>query len=370
MGKLFNIYILALFSVFLLSGCFDAEDIEDFNIPLIAAYDVSQDIEEGVDVTALFPDVAQREREILEEVSGTTIGDTRANRGTRFPSTLLLGDIQVAMYGKDLAQKGLWPCIDNYLRDPKVKKSLFMAVVEGRGDEFLQKAHKVNPYLGFEIPGIFRAKKKNQFFATITLHDFAHQVVTTGKNPVVATIKALENGKYKIDGTAIFKKDKMIAIIGMEETVPLILLRGSEPCCGFIPFSVKKDGKEVDKGTVEVNGRRKVTVERNGDKFTFYIKLKLTGRLVEHYSKDKFILEDGYIADIEKAVGEQVKKDCTRLIDRMQNEWGVDCIDISRFALAKWRKELKDVVEEESFIQNADIKVEVEVDIPFWGTSS
>lgn len=366
-----KISFLFLFCFFFLSGCFDAEDIENFNIPLIAAYDVAKDRKEGVDVTVLYPNVAQKNREFVEKVSGKTIGDTRANRGTRYPSTLLLGDIQVAFYGKDLARKGLGPYIDNYVRDPRVKKSLFMVVVEGRGDQFLEKAHKINPYLGFEIPGVFTSKKKNQFFATTTLYDFFHAVNTTGKNPVACTMKVLPNGQYKVNGTAIFKKDKMIDIIGMDETIPLVLLRGEEGCCGFIPFTVRKDGKEIDKGTVEVKSKRKVKVDKEGDRFVFYIKLKIEGRLVEHYALDRLILEDEKcISDIEKAMEEKIEKDGLKLINRMQNEWKVDCIDITKYALAKWRGEIKDMVEEEAFIQNANIKLKVEVDIPFWGASS
>lgn len=371
MKKTLRLFGLICFCFLLLPGCFDAEDIENFNIPLIAAYDVARDVKKGVDVTVLYPNVAQKNREYVDKVSGRTVGDTSAHRGTRYPSTLLLGDIQVAMYGKDLAEQGLLPYIDNYMRDPRVKKSLFMVVVEGRGDEFLQKAHKVNPYLGFEIPGVFTSKKKNQFFAATTLHDFFNDVNTTGKNPVVCIMKVLPNGHYKVNGTAIFKKDKMISQIGMKETVPLILLRGEEECCGFIPFVVKKDGKEIDRGSVEINSRRKVTVKRDGDKFTFYIKLKITGRLVEHYAQERLILKDkSCINDIEKALAGQIKNECLALINRMQNEWGVDCIDITKYALAKWRHEIKKEVEEESFIRNADIRLKVEVDIPFWGASS
>ncbi|SHG90086.1 germination protein, Ger(x)C family [Thermosyntropha lipolytica DSM 11003] len=371
MGKLLKVGLFILFCLSSLAGCFDAEDIENFNIPLIAAYDVAENREEGVDVTVLYPNVAQRNREFVEKISGKAIGDTRAGRGTRYPSTLLLGDIQVALYGKDLACQGLGPYIDNYVRDPRIKKSLFMVVVEGRGDQFLERAHKINPYLGFEIPGLFTSKKKNQFYAVTTLHDFFHAVNTAGKNPVVCTMEVLPNGQYRVSGTAIFKKDRMIDVVGMDETIPLILLRGEEGCCGFIPFVVKKDGKVIDKGTVEINSKRKVRVQREGEKFIFYIKLKITGRLVEHYATNRLILEDkNCIKDIEKALAGQIKKEGVKLIHRMQDEWRVDCLDITKYALAKWRKEIKDVVEEETFVKNADIRLEVEVDIPFWGAKN
>ncbi|MBO8159129.1 Ger(x)C family spore germination protein [Thermosyntropha sp.] len=362
---------LLFFVLLFVCGCWDAQDIEDFNVPLIAAYDLAKENGKEVRVTVLYPDVAQRNKELIEPVEGKTVGDTRSKRGTRFPSTLLLGHIQLALYGEKLAYQGLYSFIDNYVRNPRIKKSLYMAVVKGGSYEFLKEVHQNNQYLGFELPKVFSSKKKNQFFAITTLYDFAHAVTTTGKNPVLPVLSADKRKNYKIDGTAIFKKDKMIAIADMNETVPLILLRGIERCCGHIPFIITKEGKQIDKGTVEIASQRKVYVERKGDKFIFHIKLKINGRLVEHYTSERFLIKDAnYIREVEKAVEEQIKRDCQKLILKMKEEWGVDCIDISRFALAKWRRELEDVIEDEDFIRNADIKVDAKVNIDCWGSGS
>jgi len=40
----------------------------------------------------------------------------------------------------------------------------------------------------------------------------------------------------------------------------------------------------------------------------------------------------------------------------------VDCIDVSKYALAKWRYELTPTIDK-GFIENADINIEVEVNL-------
>ncbi|MDD2619977.1 MAG: Ger(x)C family spore germination C-terminal domain-containing protein, partial [Syntrophomonadaceae bacterium] len=47
----------------------------------------------------------------------------------------------------------------------------------------------------------------------------------------------------------------------------------------------------------------------------------------------------------------------------MQEELKVDCIDINKYAMAKWRKELTQIIDDEEFIQNAQINVQVKMHI-------
>jgi len=75
------------------------------------------------------------------------------------------------------------------------------------------------------------------------------------------------------------------------------------------------------------------------------------------------------LATIEQQIAADVAKDCRAFLKRMQKEWKVDCIDISKYALAKWRKELTPEIDKDEFIEKADIKVNVEVQILNTGES-
>ena len=56
-----------------------------------------------------------------------------------------------------------------------------------------------------------------------------------------------------------------------------------------------------------------------------------------------------------------MKSQCEAFINKMQEEIKVDCIDISKYALAKNRRALEKEIDNPEFIQYANIQVEVKV---------
>ena len=237
-----------------------------------------------------------------------------------------------------------------------------MAVLEGDIKDLEKIEMKEYPNPGVYLLGLLRKAHKDSFLITTTLYLFEVQRITTGKNPVIPLIK-MSNNNIVISGTGIFKNDKMIAKIDLKDTRSLVLLRGGRGK-GRIPFIINKDGKKVDEGTVDVKSSRKVKVIREGNNFTFFITVKLQGRLMEHYSQRFIIDEKPNITgeEIERAVKKAIEKDCREFVKKMQEEFKVDCLDITKYALAKWRNELRDKVEED-FIENVDIVVDVDVAI-------
>jgi hypothetical protein len=57
----------------------------------------------------------------------------------------------------------------------------------------------------------------------------------------------------------------------------------------------------------------------------------------------------------------QLQDQFETFIAKMQNDFKVDCIDISKYALAKNRRDLEKEIDRPEFIQNANIQVKVNV---------
>jgi len=177
----------------------------------------------------------------------------------------------------------------------------------------------------------------------------------------VLPILRVDAGEVKISGLGIFRKDKLIDRVGLDGARPLTLLRGVK-CKGYIPFVITREGEEVDRGTVFVGNGRKVRVERQGDQYTFNITITLKGQLIEHENPVILTRNREFLSMIEAQVAADIESECQTLIETMQEEYRVDCIDISKYALAKWRSELEDTIDE-GFIERANINVDVKVHI-------
>lgn len=365
-NKISKISFLLAFIIFT-SGCWDYTDIEELSFPHIVAYDTAhierdKSIEEArISVTMLFPEqIISGSNAYLNRTSGPTIGEIRNKRSFTFSKNTSFRGAQVTLIGEQLARREM--NMDILLRETGAKKSMLIAIVKGRGDDLLEKGFEKDKNLGNSIVDMLRLTPKETFAVTTSLIDFATIPPTPGKNMVVPLIEMNQKRQVRIGGTAIFKKSRMIDTIDQDETRALVLLSGIKGK-GNIDFKIYEEGKLIDRGTVNMTNKRKVEVYKKDDKYHFDIKITLQGNLLEHFNIQDFDNMIDHNKKIEKAVAEQIKKECEDFIVQMQEDFKVDCIDISKYALAKWRSKLEKDIDNEEFITNAIISVEVKAEI-------
>lgn len=360
-------FIIGL-QIFAISGCWDYRDVNTVSFPATGAYDLhkgSESQEQGeqmVDLTVIIPNLAQDVKKPfrIEKTTGTLIGNARGQKPYSSPGIYSAGVAAVIIFGEDLARGGLNNMVEALFRGAQIPKTENFAVAEGRGEDVLRAPIKDYSNMGEYLRGVLKQSEKRGFIPSTTMYQFGVNRAP-GKNPIMPLL-TIKNQKVEVSGTAIFRKDKMIGKANLDETRSLIILRGIE-ATGNIPYVIKQDGQIVDKGSVDVTscGGRKVKVQRNGDQFSFLITVCLEGNLVEHEFNKRFTKNPDLRKMIENQIASDTKSDCMKFIDKMQQEYKVDCIDINKYILAKWRKELQNRVDQEDFIENVDIKVKVKM---------
>ncbi len=348
MVKQVGVLLLLCLSLTLLVGCWDYQDLDELSIPVVGLYDLAETDKntentaknDGYNVAAIIPVLypETKQKYAIDYQKGQTIGDTREKRVAYTPEKYILGMVQVGIYGERLARTGLYAAMESLVRIPKVKSTIYMAVMDGETEELSKLELKGYPNPGIYLLGLLRHAQMRGFLVTTNLHQFTVQEDTTGKHPVVPLLK-MKNNRIEISGTGIFKKDKLIAKIDLKDTRALVLLRGLEGE-GYLPFVVQKAGEIIDEGTVLVKHSRKVRVIREGDNFTFQVTVNVTGNLQEHSSQKLFVGTKNTmeLAEIEQAIKGELERDCRQFISKMQQELKVDCVDITKYALAKWRR--------------------------------
>ena len=367
-----SLTLMILIFITLGSGCWDAQDISDRSVVLLAAVDLSQEggIQFGkpvrYDGTTLLPNLNPdtQKKVRIEKVSGISLSGSRDQRAYINPEIILTRMIRVYLFGESLCISGLAPVLDSLLRNPVLSNSLHLAMTEGQSGDLVTVQPSDFPDLGLYITDLLRKVNNKSFFPVVTLHDFRIHSTSPGKNPLLPILK-VDAGEVKISGLGIFRKDKLIGRVGLDESRPLALLRGAKSQA-YIPFVMTRDGEEADRGTVFVGNDRKVRVERQGDQYTFNITITLKGELIEHESSVILTQDRQFLPMIEEQIAADIESECQTFIERMQGEFKGDCIDISKYALAKWRYELEDTVDE-GFIEKVNINVDVKVHIRLTG---
>ena len=350
-----------------LAGCWDATDIDDLAVPIVGGYDVAENgddfrTNDRVTVSGVFPLFSE---DVLRSATvgtniGKTIGESRTKRALKTPQQLLYGVIQAAVYSEEISEKGLNSYMDILLRNPQVKLNSHIAIAEGRTEDLLRNKITEYPNIGDYIIELLRNSPKDSFIPATTLHEFALMSYSVDKNPVVPIIKPAENSEL-MTGLGIFKKDIMIARVGTDEARIVSFLRGVN-VEGFLPFKVVSKDQSVCEGSVKIKNSRKVKVSREGDHFTFNLDVKLKGDLVEYFYRACPDDKSSLLKDIENSIKLDIEKQCMDFLKKMQKEYKIDCIDITRYARAKWHRDIIDEIDH-GFIEDVSINVNVNVDI-------
>lgn len=361
--------ILLGIQLVMLAGCWDYRDVNRIDFPLAAAYDLHEvglralrdeaNQEQLIDLAVILPNLAQNAtlKFRIEKTTGVTVGNARGQKPYTSTGTYSPGATGIIIVGEDLAGTGLNNIFQALFRGALSPSIQNFAISEGRGDGILEAP--VEDYLSMAdyLKGILQKSERRGFIPATTLHNF-EVWQGPGKNPIMPLIKQ-KNKKAEVTGTAIFKKDRMIGKANLTETRSLMLLRGIK-ATGNVAFTIKRNGIILDRGSVDVSNKRKVKVERNGDDINFLIIVMLEGNLIEHQFGKLFTENENLQQMIESQIASDVKKDCYKFISKMQQEYRIDCIDISKYAVARWGKELEDKVDQE-FIENVNIEVEVKM---------
>ena len=364
-----NILLLLLvFILAVLPGCWDYSDLDKFTIPIVWGFDTGNNAqgsqESGMlEITGIFPSEEYNagKKSRIEVRNARSLGEALEIRGGFDPKKTATGLIQAVLFGDALARKGIKDIDDALQRNPLVKASMFMAVVEGKAGDVLKVPSESYVNQGVFLRNLLERASQKVFLPVTTLHSFELNTNNAGRNPVLPVVSVINGTDAAITGTGIFKKDKLIDIVGLEETRSLLMLRGIK-CEGYIPFQVYKNGELLDKGTLYTINSRKVKVSREGSHFKFVVKIILKCKLFEHINKSNLSKNTELTKEIEKSVKTEIESNCRQFIQKMQEEYKVDCIDITKYALAKWRNELEPVVDN-AFIKKAEITLDVAVAI-------
>lgn len=351
------------------AGCWDSKDVDRLAFPIAASYDVHQDDPGGmnqlnqgpleeprVDVTVVFPNLSAlaATQITVETIPAATVGYAREKRGFTSAEFYVTGFNKVILAGEDLGRQGLFKPFESLYRFPEVSHNMLLALADGRGEDILRMKTENTDNIAVYLYALLRDSNKRNFIPAVTLHQFDANLAP-GRNPVMPIIKAGGVNQAFLSGLAVFKKDRLLAKLEMHPARSVVLLRGLSSQANY-PFVLEGEDQQ---GNTLMRNKRKVKVERQGDRYFFKVEVLLEGIITEHPSDKAIDLER--TKRIEDFIAAQVENDCQQIIKTIQNEWKIDCIDISKYALAKWRRELEDTIDNEQFISQAQIQLDVKV---------
>ncbi|WNF22447.1 Ger(x)C family spore germination protein [Mesobacillus jeotgali] len=322
--RFFIVISLMLMSL-LLTGCVEKEIIDDVNIEMGVGYDQKNDKIEGTVMVPIFnPDkkignftfsaTATSNRDLIQEIQ------------RKSAQPVVTGSLEIALFGEEIAKKGIKDFIDAFERDPSIGARVYFAVADDKAKEILSGTYGTRGN-AIHLSQLIQHNTETRNLPITNMHLYLFDLYQEGIDPYLPILKKTEPEIIDITGIALFKDEKMVKELPSDKMFFFKLLtdKFSEGA-----FKLEVDGKDV--AVKDLDSKNKFKLSKRNP-YTVDIEIKVEG-LIREYTGE--MLTPGIIKKIEKEFEEQVNKETMEMIQEFQ-EMGIDPVGFGQFIKTKTR---------------------------------
>ncbi|APF28301.1 hypothetical protein NPD7_286 [Clostridium sporogenes] len=289
----------------------------------------------------------------VHEGKGETLLKTRQYRQRKSNRKFLLGNEKVYLISEKSAYDGINEITNLLFFNPLANSQAVSLVCAGNPKDMLNYKIQGYPNSADYIYGLIQNSPQYNFFpvkAYTTNANYYH-MKTEGKSLVLPYIEATKDG-IEITGMALFKGDKMERKIDVNEMQVLNRLR-EDKTKGII--SIEKNYKNF--AEMDCYIKRKVECYKEKGKYRFVIKLDIKGDMINCKScKDELCNQEGKDGVVKK-FEEKIYKESYKFINKMQNEYKIDLLNLGSVAAAEYGRHTG--VNWDDVVSNSEIEVDI-----------
>lgn len=354
--------LLLCFCTCFLSSCVESKYLEKLGLITAVGYDQAEDEKiTGTIVLYQFNPAMEDVEKILISKSKTSKG-IRLSQNLETDHKLVSGQLRIAVYGRELAEKGISHLVDTLERDSSIGNMVYLTIADTTAEQILNyQMTERTSNMGTYLYNLVRQNVESELLVSPTLQEFITDYGSVGKDPLLPLLKA-SDGKVGVAGFALFtrdkfikeiKKDKIFYIRSLMEDYNAGSVEVELPLEKFKPYlSNPHLGQEKDKVYImidSIKSSHKIKTEKKATP-SFNVKLKIESRILE-MSEEMKLSDPKALSLLEDEISDYIEKNIKEMILMLQEE-GTDPIgfgmeyksirgneDLSR---EKWDKLYKD----------------------------
>lgn len=380
-----NKKILILIILFLMTGCWNYQELNSLAISTAMAIDKKND---EYEVSILIANskknqVSSKEGEsqtVVYSAKGKSISEALKNIDLENPRQTYIGHLAVIVISEEVAKEGLDNVLDLLLRDSESTKRFYLAIA--KDDEAKSIIKVISPLETFPSQTIstnIKASSESQAISSaVTYSKFIENTLKKGMNPILPTItiegsaskgekaKNLESSSLdailKLSTIAIFKDDKLVGYANKDQSrgINLMLDEIKEMIVEY-----KCDKNILVTSLSEVNTNIDIGLKNN--KLEATINVDGIGDIIENNCKLD-LTNTKTINKIEKRVNQKVEKIINNGLDLIQKDLKSDVIGFGNILYKKEPKYFNKINWDKEF-PKLNIKVNSNIKITTKGSA-
>lgn len=314
--------VLLLLAVFCLSGCGKIE-LTNAAIPIAYGVDledkrilISTQIAKPVNPGTSSGNATQFS---VVTASGRSLSEASRNISLFFSSVPLWSQVQVSLISDRKARQGVDDLIDFLIRNRFQRKTNTLLVTKNTTPEQIL---NIEPYLesytGLAIRRLMQAQEKQLgIYVPTDIKEFLQKLSAPGIEATIPLISIQENGREKqllLDGTAVFKNDKMIGSLNETESRGYSLMNPKTKTFGL--FLIPSPINPENKVTLEISSlNAKVAPVINGQDIKLIIEINIDGNFYEQGGTENLFTPDIF-KKIESSAQQELKRQMVLAIEK------------------------------------------------------
>jgi spore germination protein len=249
------------------------------------------------------------------------------------PAQVELGQLRSVIVGRDFAENGIETLVHTLCRDPSIGFQLQLAVAEPKAFTILKAVRHTQ--VPFFISDSIEQNIKVLNMPKTNLHIFLFNLYGEGRDPYLPYF-VIHNDRVKLDGLALFRKDKFVHHISSKESFFLKIMV-EKVKSGQIPFEVTVNNQKGTGLLKTLRSHAAFDVNATGPVPSIIVKLTMNGQIKE-YSTWLQLSDPQVLREMEKELALYLQKETTNFVKHLQ-KLGVDPVgfgDLVRGRSTSW----------------------------------
>jgi Ger(x)C family germination protein len=343
--KRFRLVILTLTLALLMTGCWDAKDVDQRSFVMGIAFDLAETEDRYVmtiELPVLSGFASQSSGEGPKSVMFSTVGTSVAQMATHFESRtwreLFFGHTQAIIISGDAARKSIRPFLDFFDRNPRIDRRLTLFISQGEAQEIFKTKDPREDLVSVYLNQMLETLTNTARVVKMNFQDSLRNLESNG-DTILPRVRS-SGTEAVIAGGALIKDYKLIAWLGENETRAAAFLYNNVSG-GLIVVNV--DDNLYAYAMRSASSETKAKLKDN--QLIFEIEVKSEGDIIEVYYEEAQGPSAFDIAKIEDKLNQLIANEILHLVTKLQ-DLKTDPIGFDRLVFRSypkfWKEHAKD----------------------------
>ncbi|HQD04220.1 MAG TPA: Ger(x)C family spore germination protein [Halanaerobiales bacterium] len=376
--KRFLPFLLILLVSIILTGCWDLKDINRRVMVVALGLDLAERTEtenyEYISMVKLTAQVAIPEKlsggagqplttgaEAVWNVSaiGRNVSMCYVNLQQRLQDELFLGHTRVLVISEDLAREGLSRYMNFFRNNPEFRRLSYLLISENKAEDLLNTFPKTANLQAIYLMNLIEDEIQRQTMPDLPFIEIAIRDVTSGVDPIAVLISSdKETGNIKYSGLAVFRGDRMVGKLDVEETWSYLQLAEGKLSGLQVVRDVESEIGRLSIVFKDLKRKMRLVLTEKGN-FKFECKLSFEG-IIFSQEVPAVYTKEIYLDQLENRVSTEVKREIETVFYKVQQKYNADIFGFGELVKTYMPEEWKRIEDWHEEFKKVELELDVE----------